>query len=340
MLPAGVPLITAPTLEFLRRLAPRLPFMPRVDVAIGRAFGRFAAANMPAEADIFVGWSGASLEAIPVARQRGMHVVLERGSSHIAHQAEILAEAHAEFGDSQGPVDERMIERELAEYAAADMIAVPTRFAAGTFVARGVPQSKLMINPYGADLARFDAVSPAERTTSHCRVLFVGEVGVRKGVPWLLRAFDRLDASFELHLVGPVTPQVRHLLSTTSDRIHVHGPLRSTALDRAFATADLFCLPSLEEGLPLALLQAMAAGLPIIATPECGARDVITEGVEGSIVPARNADALAAALTSMAAQPRRQIMGTAAQARVADGFSWAAYGNRAVAAYQGLLARV
>jgi glycosyltransferase involved in cell wall biosynthesis len=337
VLPAHAALATSPWIEAWRRSTDKLSFLPRQDVTIGRAFGRFVARHMPTEADIFVGWSGASLEAMPAARERGMRIVLERGSSHIAHQADILAEAYTDVGSKLTPVDPRMIERELTEYAAADLIAVPTKFAADTFINRGVPAGKLLVNPYGADLNRFASVSPAIRPASRVQVLFVGEVGVRKGVPWLLRAFDRLDDGFDLHLVGPITPEVKKILLPNNDRVHVHGPLRAVRLDQAFTAADVFCLPSLEEGLPLSLLQAMAASLPVIATPETGAADVITDGIEGLIVNSRSVDSLAAAMTNLKETARRQRMGAAARMRVANSFSWDAYGDRAVTAYRSLL---
>jgi glycosyltransferase involved in cell wall biosynthesis len=338
MLPQGIALDTAPWLEAKRRIADKLRFLPRPDIAIGRSFGRFAAANMPVAADLFVGWSGACLEAVPVARQRGMRVVIERGSSHIAHQARVLADSYAEFGVTGRAVDKRMMERELAEYAAADLIAVPTRFAADTFVAHGVARHKLTVNPYGADLSRFIGDKPHLKRAGRIQILFVGQVGIRKGVPWLLAALDRLGSAFELHLVGPIEGYIRHLIPRSgANRIIFHGPLRSQRLDLAFRTADIFCLPSLEEGLPLSLLQAMAAGLPIVATPETGAGDIIQDGVEGLIVPSRDTNALVAAFEGLTSEDRRRSMGTAARERVGRGLTWQDYGDRTVSAYRQLI---
>ena len=101
-------------------------------------------------------------------------------------------------------------------------------------------------------------------------------------------------------------------------------------LPRWYREADVFCLLSIEEGLALVLLQAMAMGLPVIATPNTGAEDLIEDGVHGFIVPARDSEAAAPRLQQLADAPElRRQMGARARARVAEGFGWADYGARA-----------
>ncbi|MBC7952363.1 MAG: glycosyltransferase family 4 protein [Rhodospirillaceae bacterium] len=334
-LPPDVPISCAPWLELLRRLHGRWPVGPSPDVFIGAAFARFTATHLP-KADVLVGWSGATLEAMAPAQARGMRVVIERGSSHIAHQAQVLAEEYARFGLAFQPVDARMIAREEAEYAQAHAIAVPTGFARDTFLARGIPAERLMVNPYGVDLSRF--APPTQRPDGKIRVLFVGRVGLRKGVPNLIHAFRRLAGSAELHLVGPVEAGMEPILSKAGPGVVVRGPLPGGALAAEYGAAHVFCLPSLEEGLPLTLLQAMACGLPVVASPQTGAADVIDPGQEGLIVPSGDPDALAEALASLIADPdARHAMGAAARARVAHGHGWGDYAERAVAAYGRLL---
>ena len=88
-LPVGVPLATAPWIEAIRRAHAALGIGPAPDLFIARAFGRFSARHLP-EAEALVTWSGASVEAIAAAKRRGMFVALERGSTHIVFQTEIL----------------------------------------------------------------------------------------------------------------------------------------------------------------------------------------------------------------------------------------------------------
>lgn len=121
--------------------------------------------------------------------------------------------------------------------------------------------------------------------------------------------------------------------------VTVRGALPGAALPVEYQAADIFVLPSLEEGLPLVILQAMASGLPVVATQETGIADLITAAGEAVMVPSRDAGALAEALAQLAAQPElRRAMGAAGRRRVEAGYSWADYGARALSLYAGLLA--
>lgn len=330
-----LPVTSAWWLEARRRLLPG----NAVQVALPIRYALFAAQNLPPDADLLVGWSSATLEAIPAARQLGMKVVIERGSTHIQHQTDVLNRAydvcHLDFTETH-PIT---IEREVAEYEAADAIAVPTRFAADTFVARGIPPEKLLIVPYGVDLARFRPAThrPADQPV---RILFVGRVGIRKGVPGLLRAFQPISNMAELHLIGPVEREMQELMKRLPMAgVTVHGAVKGERLPEFYAAADIFCLPSLEEGFPLVLLQAMASGLPVVTTPEAGAADIMTDGREGVIVPSGDAGALTDALAALVSDAeRRQATGSAARALVeAGGWSWDDYAGRALSNYQKLM---
>jgi len=336
-LPEGVALRTAPWLEVLRRLCGKLG-VATPDHLIARRFGAFAAATLPQGADILVGWSGASLEAAREARRRGIAVVIERGSTHIVHQNAVLAEAHARLGLRFASIDPRLMAREVEEYALADLVVTGSSAAAATFVPQGVDVAKVAVNPYGVDLDRFARVVPSRRPGPP-RILFVGQVGVRKGVPWLLEAFARLGGDAELYLVGPVEPAFRPLLTRWPGlRVHLHGALRGEALVQAFADADLFCLPSIEEGFGMVVLQAMAAGLPVVASTATGAVDV--PGAQPVLVAPGDSIALEEGLRGVLADPdRREAMAVAGRRAVADGFTWADYGRRAITLYERLAPR-
>lgn len=323
-LPADLPVTGLGWLEIARRLHARLHLPGRPDLFVARRFARALAADLP-PADVLVGWSGATLEAIAPAKARGMRVVLERGSTHIAAQSEVLADAHARWGLEWDATDPRLVERELREYEAADVIVTGSAHARDSFLARGVPAAKVAVNPYGVDLSRF---APPERPVDSKRVLFVGSVGVRKGVPWLIQAFRAMPRDWELHLVGPVERGFEAVLARLDlDRVVLRGPLPGDALAAEYRAAELFCLPSVEEGFGMVILQAMASGLPVVASTATG-------GVElgATLVPPADSAALGAALTALAADPEaRARLGQAARAAVAHGFSWTEYGDRAAA---------
>lgn len=337
-LPAEIPVASVPWLELLRRAWPALGLPGRTDAEVARRFGRFAARRLP-ECDLLVGWSGASLEAMAEARRRGIKVVLERGSTHMAAQTETLATAYDRWGLPWMPTQPELVERELAEYEGADLIALGSRHAAESFLARGFAPERLLVNPYGVDLSRFAPPSEGRGARGRLRILFVGSVGVRKGVPELLTAFARLGGDAELHLIGPVEPGFAPLLRRLAGPgVVVRGPLPGSALPAEYAAADLFVLPSVEEGFGMVILQAMASGLPVVASSATGLPDADPRGEAGRLVPPADAEALTEALRAVPADSeRRRAMGEAARRLVENGWSWDDYGARAVAAHTRLL---
>tara|TARA_B100000405_G_scaffold28711_1_gene20402 strand:+ start:260 stop:1396 length:1137 start_codon:yes stop_codon:yes gene_type:complete len=329
-------LATIPTLELQRRLCQRLRGLcGDVDGRISAVFGAFSARHLPA-CDVLVGWSSATLEAIPVAHNRGARVVIERGSSHILHQTNVLSELYAQHGREFDGTSSRIIERELAEYEAADLIAVPSTYAAETFTAHGVAAEKISVNPYGVDLNLFSPSLTVNR--ARAQILFVGRVGLRKGILELLHAFSGLSSDAGLCLVGPLETG---LAQPVQKDVDFRGSVPFASLPGYYHGADVFCLPSWEEGFPLVLLQAMASGLPVVATDATGAADIVTPGVEGEIVPTGDVPALREALDRMLSDPiRAKEMGAAARNRVKDGFDWKSYGVRARSTYAGLISNV
>ncbi len=335
--PSSASIKTTPILELWRRAHGRVPLVPNPDPGLAKAFARFAARALPDSADILVGWSAGILEAIEPARERGMKVIIERGSTHIAHQTEVLAEEYRSFGLPWRATSRETIERELAEYEAADAIVTPSQFARATFADRGIDATKVHVNPLGVDTAGFAPKKHSARDRP--TILFVGRIGPRKGVPWLLRGFAPLAGRAKLRLVGPIEPGMRNLMAGEPlSNVEISGSLRGDALREAFAGADIFCLPSIEEGFALAILEAMAAGLPVVATEETGCAEAIDNGVEGLVVAARDPAAITDALASLIDDPDRgRGMGKAARARAARDFGWDRYGARALAIYNRVL---
>jgi len=310
------------------------------DCYVSERHDRIVASRLRPGADIFIGWSGQCRASLTAARQMGMTTIVERGSSHIEWQHHELTEEAKLTGFRVEVPHLRTIEQELAEYQEADYIAVPSTFVARTFVASGVPETKLLLNPYGVDLTRFSNPEPhrqaGRKEQQGLQVLHVGRVGVRKGVHYLIDAVRKVPAA-QLTLVGAVEPGIDAQLSGSPD-VRVAGPVAGRELPHWYRQADVFCLLSIEEGLALVLAQAMAMGLPVIATANTGAEELIQDGVEGFIVPPRDPAAAAARLRQLAEAPELRLeMGRRGRARVMAGFRWADYGDRAVSLYRKIL---
>ncbi len=151
--------------------------------------------------------------------------------------------------------------------------------------------------------------------------VFLGNLGRRKGVDVLLDAAAQATESWTLALAGGeedagfaewARARVREL--SLAQRVEVLGPVVGAEKDALLNSADGFVLPSLAEGLPMALLEAMAAGLPVVVSTVGAMPEVVTEGVEGLLVEPGNPTVLCAALDSLSADPvRARQMGDAAR---------------------------
>ena len=330
---------SAAVLELKRQVYSKFGIGGKPDLSISKSFGQFSQRQLNSDTDIFVGWSSASLEAIKPAQGFGTKVIIERGSTHISAQTDVLRDAYKQFGLFFNETKVEMIEREEQEYALADKIFVPSKYAAQTFVDRGIAADKIIVNGMGVDFEMFQA--PSSRSLDRMpRIVFAGGVGIRKGVPWLLKAFKRLSSKAELHLIGPVSPDYEKMLrKEIGANVFVRGALPGHDLSSEYGRGDIFCLPSLEEGYGMVIPQAMACGLPVVTTNVVGAADLLQHAHNGLIVSPADSTALSDALERLIDDvDLRQTMGAYAQATVQQGQGWDDYVSRAVTLYETILA--
>jgi glycosyltransferase involved in cell wall biosynthesis len=228
-------------------------------------------------------------------------------------------------------------ERQLdAEIELADHILVGSNFACESFIAEGVPAQKLTVIPYGADTALFEPPEQKVHDRNGLRLLFVGQIGQRKGISYLLEAARRTAAQGDsLTLVGQIQGSGRALVPYRDGFRHVpHVP--RVELREIYRQADVFVFPTLVEGMGIVVLEAMASGLPVITTPN-GPGDIVRDGVDGFLVPPRDVDAIVERLERLRADPQlRQEMARNARIRAQE-FTWDAYRKKTVVALRGWL---
>lgn len=289
--------------------------------------------------DVLIGISGSSLQAGQTVQRAGGVFVCDRGSTHQRFQEQIVAEEFQRWGAERRVSDPRDTAREEAIYAVADAITVPSSVARRSFLAMGVPESKVHVLPYGVRLEQFTAT--AEPPEHEFCVLFAGAVGLRKGVPYLLEAFARLQHGRKrLRIAGAVQAELKPLLSRLpQDGVEFLGPLPQAELAGWMSRSHVLVLPSIEEGLALVQAQAMACGCPVLCTESTGGEDLFTDGLEGFIVPPRDVAALTARMQQLADDPARQAsMRAAALERVRHLGGWRSYGDRWESLLTGLVA--
>lgn len=188
----------------------------------------------------------------------------------------------------------------------------------------GLPAERVRVVPNGVDVDRFAPGDSAPNEGVH--LVWLGVLAPVKRVHLLLDVLDAVPGT-RLTLIGdgPLRADLERRIAERGldHRVRLTGMLADPA--PVLREADLFVLPSGAENLPLALLQAMASGLPVVASRVGGIPDVVREGVEGRLVPADRPDLLISAVTELVAAPDRlPVLGRAARARVAAAYSLAA----------------
>jgi glycosyltransferase involved in cell wall biosynthesis len=189
----------------------------------------------------------------------------------------------------------------------------------------GVEEDKLIVTPLGVDVEMFRPV-PISRDKGVFRVAFAGQISQRKGISYLVEAFRKAAIpDSELLLVGRVIGTGRDWSAIPGVRHVPHVP--RWELPALYRTADVFVLPSLVEGFGLVALEAMACGVPVVISANTFATDVVTDGVDGYVIPIRDAEAIAERLQYIHQHlAEGDRVGQAARRR-AEQFSWERYGD-------------
>jgi alpha-maltose-1-phosphate synthase len=279
--------------------------------------------------DAFIAISGAGLKTGRLVQQRGGKFICDRGSTHIRHRAELIEQEHLRWGVKENALDDpRDLAREETIYETADVITVPSTHSRQTYIDRGIPAEKIHMLPYGVLLDRFQKVADPPKDTFE--VLYVGRINLVKGVTDLLNAFAKLPVSNKhLTIVGGVTPEMRTVLpQLPQENVTWIGTVPQLDLKKWMSRSHVMVMPSLDEGMALVQGQALACGCPVIATTASGAADLLTDGVEGFIVPVRNPEALCDRMRVLAEDPAlQQRMSEAALQRVRSLGGWQRYGD-------------
>lgn len=265
-----------------------------------QAFGRWAARQLAKQPwDIVHCWSGVSEELLqsPVADRTP--TLLMRGSAHIKVQRRLLDEESIRVAADLDRPSDWMVARELREYERASRLVVLSTFAAKSFVDEGVQPDRLSLLRLGVDLRAFHATAETVaarsrriRDGSPLTVVSAGTVSFQKGFWDFAEIIRTLPSSqFHFRLAGTVLPECRPLLTSLGSRVEALGPIPQAQLPEFYRSGDLFVFPTLQDGFGMVLTQAQAAGLPILATTNCGASDLLHHGEDGWILPIRDARA-------------------------------------------------
>lgn len=201
------------------------------------------------------------------------------------------------------------------------------------------PNNRICTIPNGVELPA-DQAPPRPAAEAELRLLFVGRFAPNKGIPDLLEAVQLVEdrsigVRLYLDLVGTGPLWADLVRQPHSDAVRYHGAVNDAELQRLYAAADVFVLPTHFEGMPTVVLEAMARGLPIVVSDVGATRDLV-DSTNGFLVPPRRPSVLADRIVACAVMPRERLraLGAASLAKARTQFSWTEVARRHVALFE------
>jgi phosphatidylinositol alpha-mannosyltransferase len=243
----------------------------------------------------------------------------------IASKAPVVATVHAYLDRSiamelAAPILRRIWRRVT--------VGIAVSGAAASFLRRVLPEAVLEIVPNGVDVGAFADAEPREDLPVGRRILWVNRLDAQKGFPIALAAFSKVlvelpDALLVVVGEGKDREAVTLLTEPARGAVEMRGAVPNEQVPSYLAAGEVFVSPAVgQESFGIALVEAMAAGLPVVATDIPGFREVVSDGVEGLLVPPRDPEALAAGLVRVLTHPELATrLGEAGRER-ARTFDW------------------
>lgn len=187
------------------------------------------------------------------------------------------------FSEKNILLDPIEMDRLLNEISLTDYFIVPSNFVKESLLFSGVKEEQIYIVPYGVDINLFQYNDRrSEFMDDKLELLFVGECSYRKGINYLLEACANLNGKVNLTIVGGYHRILDlYNLYHNLPNINFLGRVNHDELPGFYKKADIFVLPSLSEGMSLVGLEAMACGIPVLCSKNCGVNDLVTEGYNG-----------------------------------------------------------
>lgn len=235
----------------------------------------------------------------------------------------------------QAPVS-YLVERELL--GRSDVVTAVSHSLVAELAGYGVPAGRVGVIGNGVDAEFF---CPAGAAPGEKYVLYAGRLGHRKGLFDFLDCAEMLCAeypnlTFRIAGKGPLGPRLLERIERSGygSRFEVHGYVDGEKLRSLYRGAMAYVLPSHYEGLPTTLLEAMACGVPVIATDVGGSRDLVETGRNGILVPPRSPGRMARAVSSILDDGAlRESLGRAARRTVEGGYTWDRIADKVLECY-------
>ena len=294
--------------------------------------------KIPADCDVVMGPMGSCLPLFRMADTSGRRIlkVFDAPNSHPRTYAALWQDECDQFMPGYRiPFPSWAVDRISREIEEADLVLCPSDFVKKSMVFQGVDERKCFVRHFGVDTSIFQA---REELPESPVFIAVGSICLRKGHQYLFSAFRRFKESHpdaRLICIGGVRPDFHNEWPRWREGVEHHSFMDHAAIAGLMKSATAFVLASVEEGFARVLSEALASGLPIIATHETGITTVTKHGEAAWIVPARDADALHGALQKLADDRiLNERMGKSALEIGRRSNTWQNYGDDILRAFQ------
>jgi len=325
-----------PWQEVARLLTPALPLLKNHEIgslsidAVYRSFDRDVATRLPKVDGLraVYAYEDGALNTFKAAKALQISCLYELPIGYWKSAREIFAEeadrqpAWANTLTGLRDSDAKLARKD-GELAQADAVIVASQFVRHTIESHQACTVPIHVLPYGAPPPTSNPMRGLR--SGALRVLFVGSLGQRKGMSYLLEAVSQLGNAVSLTLIGRPTTANCKPLSAALERHNWIPSLPHGAILEQMRQHDVLVFPSLFEGFGLVLTEALSQGLPVIASPNTAAPELIRDGVEGFIIPIRDSAAIAQRLTELTTNQELLTGMRQACLRRAAELSWASY---------------
>lgn len=321
--------------RLLRRLTDQSINRGEEYVALGSDFSRRVVRQLkrhgiPNGSPRFLGFSTGCLETLRYLETRGVQTIVDQFSPGPVEREIVRQERERWPGwaASSPPHCSALDDRVRSEWESASLILANSAWTRDALLREGIEDDRIVLVP-----AVYEGPTVQNTTSTRqgdgMRVLWMGTVGLRKGIQYLIQAANRLQNQEIEFIVAGALDITSYARSQAPPKMEFLGRVHRDRVDALYRSSDVFVFPTLSDGFGIVQLEAMARGLPVITTPNCGR--VVTHGEDGYVVEPRSVDDLTEAILALYEEPHlREEMGNQAQQTVRS-YSLDTYSRRLVA---------
>lgn len=312
----------------------------KYNMLVSTLYGRMSIKYLQNAAIFHVRSGSGSGGAIETAQKRGMKVVVDHSIAHPAFMDKQLREEYVKNGTPFDlGMDNPFWAGIITECKKSDIVLVNSEFVKKTFVENGFSPDKIRVVYLGVRKDFWSLKQDYCLNDDKLKILFTGGFGFRKGAEYILRALCKLDDmgfNYEMTVVGDYRGAMALMETYKPKHIHLVSTVPQIELKKYLSANDVYLFPSLCEGCASSGMEAMAAGMPVIATRESGLP--IEDGLEGVIVPSKDVDSIIKSLISLATDKLlRKKLGCNAASKIRENYTWEKYADNVIKVYKDLL---